>query len=178
MKSAPRLKTALLAAVSLTAASVAVAHAADRPAMEPVAIEHALEAADSAHDRAGSIVTAQKIGIIAAAAASLAGLARLVGFRRIKAAAALTAKAAGRAVSAGAAATAGVANAALRAVASPFRFAMLMAGLALIAFTGIGFYDVEWAAGLIFGALFAATMMLGAGKLWKSLATAPVRARR
>lgn len=174
MKTSPRLKTALLAAVSLTAASAAVAHAAGAPPYEPIAIEHAVQAADHDSDRTGPSVIAKRVGIAAAAVAALAGLARLIGFRRITAAAAATAALAGKAASAGLAVTASAAKTVAKAVASPFRFALMVTGLALFALTGVGFYDLEWEVGLIVGALFAALVILGAGRLRKTLAPARV----
>lgn len=177
MKTSSRLKTALLAAVSLTAASAAVAHAA-APPFEPAAIEHAVQAADYDADRAGPAVIAKKVGIAAVAAAAFAGLARLIGFRRIKAAAGATAAVAGKAISAGLAATASAAKTVAKAVASPFRFALVMTGLALFALAGVGFYDFEWEGGLVVGALFAALVVLGAGRLRKTLTPAPAGGHR
>lgn len=164
MESSSRLKAALLAAISLTAASVAVAHAADAVPVEPVAIEHAVQSADHDQDRASPAVIAQKVGLAAALAAGLAGLARLIGFRRLKKVAAATAVAAAKVASAGAAATATAVKAVGKAVASPFRYLMLLASLAVAALAGVGLYDVEWAGGLIFGAALATTAMLGARK--------------
>lgn len=164
MRSSLRLKTALLAAASLTAASVAVAHAADAAPVEPVAIEHAVQSADHDQDRASPTVIAQKVGLAAALTAGLAGLARLIGFRRLKKVAAATAVAAGKAASAGVAATATAAKAVAKAVASPFRYVLLLASLAAAALAGVGLYDVEWAGGLVFGALLATTIMVGARK--------------
>lgn len=176
MMTSSRFKIALLAAASLTAASAAIAHAADGPPVPPVAIEHAFEAGDQGVGRAGPIITAKKLGIAAAATAVLAGLVHLIGLRRLKVVAAATAAAAGKAASASIAATATAAKAVARAVSSPLRYAMLIAGLALFVLTGVGLYDVEWLAGLLFGALIATTVFIGAKKARKAII--PVRARR
>lgn len=160
MKTSSRIKTALLAAVSLTAASVAVAHAANPAPVEPVTIEHAVQSADqdalNATERPGAVKGWALGGLLAAA---LAGIARLIGFRKIGAAATSTARVAGDA-----------AKAVVRAASSPLRFVLLIAGLALVAFAGVGFYDLEWTAGLILGAFIAATVLLGARRMQKSLA--------
>lgn len=178
MKTSPRLKSVLFAAASLAAVTVAGGNvAADAAPAAPFAIEQAYQVADHDEAQAGPSLTAKKIGIAAAAAAALAGLARLIGFRRIKAAAVQTAKAAAQVATFSLAATKVAAHAVLRAAASPFRFAMLIAGLAFVAFTGIGFYDVEWAAGLVFGALFAGTALLGFSKVRRALAPAAAKVR-
>lgn len=146
-----RLKTALLAAVSLTAASAALAPAADAAPVAPVAIEHAAEAADHGAAQKPAPATPLKgWAIYAGAAAALAALVRVIGFKRIAAA-----------TRAAAVATGDAAKAVVGAVASPVRFAALITGLALAAFAGVGFFDVEWLAGLAVGALFATTFLLG-----------------
>lgn len=178
MKTSSRLRTVLFAAASLTAVTVAGGHAAAAAPVAPIAIEQAYQAADQDDAKAAPSFTVKKVGIAAAAAAALAGLVRIIGVRRIKAAAVQTAKVAAQAASSSLAATKVVARAALRAAASPFRFAMLMAGLVLVAFTGVGFYDIEWAAGLVFGALLAATALLGFGKLRRALSPVALRTRR
>lgn len=170
MKTSPRLKTVFLAAASLAAASVAAAHAAAAPASAPAAIEHAVGTAEKDSELAAPVITARKVGVAAAAAIALAGLARLIGFRRIKAAAAAAAATAGRSASMAIRATGAAAGAAMRAASSPLRFTLMVAGLTLVAFAGIGFYDVEWAAGLVFGAFFAASVILGARRARRSLA--------
>lgn len=158
MKSTLRIRAALLAAASLTAATAAVARADEAAPIEPVATERLVTA--TGHDaerpnRAGAI---QKLGLAALAAAALA---RLIGFRRIRAVAAKTVEMAGTAASAGVAAAASAARMVGRAISSPLRFAALFGGVALVALTGVGLYDVEWAGGLFFGALFATTIFWG-----------------
>lgn len=172
MKTSACLKTALLAAASLTAATAATAYAADRAPTEPVAIEHAIIAVD--HGEADKVAPASAVrgwALGAAAAAALAAIARLIGFRKIAAAA----KAAGpAAVAAGGAAVKAVG----RAIASPIRFVLLMAGLGVFALTGVGLYDVEWAGGLVAGVLVATTFVLGMRKLRKSLVPSRIRLSR
>ena len=170
MTTSLRLKTALLAAASLTAASIAVAQASDAAPIEPVAIEHAVHVADHEADRAGPDVTAKKLGIAALGAAAIAGFARLIGWRRVKAAAAATTRFAGEAASAGVAATAAAARAVGRAVGSPIRFALFFASLGLFALTGVGLYDVEWMGGIVVGAIGAASLLIGAREARKAFA--------
>jgi hypothetical protein len=172
MKTSSRLKTALLAAASLTAAMAATAHAADRAPIEPVAIEHAIIAADQGEvDKAAPAPAVRGWALAGAAAAALAAIARLIGFKKIAAAA----KAAGPAtVAAGAAAVKAVG----RAVASPVRFVLLMAGLGVFALTGVGLYDIEWAGGLVAGVLVATTFFIGMRKLRNSLVPSPIRRSR
>ena len=171
-----RLKTAFLAAASLTSAAVATAPAVAAP-IEPVAIVHAVAAADHDAERTAPAVTLKRVGFGAAALAALMGLVRLVGVRRLKAAATATAQATmqatGRAVSAGAAAAKEVA----RAVSSPFRFLLLVAGVGIFALTGVGLYDVEWAGGLVVGAALAALAMIGAQRTRKAFAFSRSRSR-
>lgn len=169
MNSPSRLKTALLAAASLTAASAVVAGAHSAP-MEPVATEHAVIAADHDSERAPPAITAQKAGLAALATAALAGLAHLVGFGRIKKAAQKTMDAAGAAAAVGLNATVTAAKTVARAAASPFRFMAMLAGLAIIALTGVELFDFEWAGGLLFGALIATTVILGARRARKAFA--------
>ena len=171
MKTSVRLKTALLAAASLTAAAT-VAHAADGPPTEPVATEHVLQLSDHNADKTatpGGSVKAWTIAGIAAAA--LTSLARLIGFRKIAAA---THRGAEAVIDLSARAARVVA----RAVSSPFRFATLTIGLGVFALAGLGLYDVEWAGGLIAGLLIAASVILRARSVRKSFSRDPVPARR
>jgi hypothetical protein len=171
MNSPSRLKTALFAAASLTAATAAMAAADARAApMEPVAVEHAVVAADHDADRVSSPIGAKRAGLAALATAALAGLARLVGFRRIRKAAEKTLETAGNAAAAGIAATSAAARTVARAVASPIRFIAALTLFAIIALVGVGLYDVEWAGGLVVGALTAATVLLGARRARKAFA--------
>lgn len=184
MTPSSRLKTALLAAASLTAATVAIAHQADAAPYEPVAIEHAAASVDHDADRdanqGGVPAAAGKIGIAAAAAAAavFAGLLRLIGLDRLKAAVSAAANGLVEAARAGVAVTAAASKAVIRAASSPLRFVAMVAGLSAIGFAGIGFYDLEWAGGLVVGAAAASLVFLGAGRLRKQLAPARLPASR
>lgn len=151
------LKTAILAAASFAAIGAAAPAAAGAPT-EPVSVEivHASDHADAEARAADKAVNRWLLG--GAAAAALAGLIRLFGWTRISAA---LRKAGDIAVAAPAAAARYVGE----AVKSPLRTAMIVGGLSLFALTGIGFYDVEWAAGLLTGAVLTGFGVLGARRL-------------
>lgn len=137
------LKAALLAAASLAAVS---ASAAPLPAVDSAPLEHAVVA--TTHDEAESRAADAAIrGWLAAGAvaAALAGLIRLFGWSRIAAAL-------GKAGSALAAAPAAAVRYAGEAIKSPLRALLIIGGLSLFALTGVGFYDVEWVAGVATGA--------------------------
>lgn len=169
MKTSSRLKAALLAGAALTMATT-VSHAADRPPIEPARIEHAATLADHGGDEAAAPSSpARKWAIAGFAAAALAGVARLIGWRRIRAAAQAAGPAVANAAKAVASGTSELVRAVGSAIISPIRLAVLAAGLALVALTGIGLYDIEWAAGLVFGALVTLSVMIGAGKARKAL---------
>ncbi len=165
MRTRSTLKTALLAAASLTAASAAMAHAADRAPMEPVAIEHAVMSVDAGEETAPAAISAKNVGFAAAATAALAGLFRLIGPRRLRAAAAATAAYAGRAASAAGEAGIAAAKAVAGFTSKPLKFAAMMAAIATVGLAGIGLYDVEWAGGLIIGAAGAGLAFAGASRL-------------
>lgn len=175
MGASRKLKTILLAAASLTAASVAVAHAADRAPIERAAIEHAVSAVDHGDEAATASVTAKKLGLAGAATAALAGLMRLFGLRRVRAAAQATADFAGRVVAAGADATVTAAKAVARAASSPFRFAVVFAGLSAVGLAGVGLYDVEWIGGFAIGIAMAGLFLLGGTGLRRAFAPATKR---
>jgi hypothetical protein len=168
MRTLTRFKTALLAGAALAAATGAVAHAADRTPLEPIAVEleHAIEVADHGDAEKSQATHPVKGWVIyAAGAAMLAAIARLIGFRRIKAATKAVGAAAGKAAQAGAKAAGDVGVLAAKALASPLRLAMLAAGLVLIGLAGIDYYNLEWAAGLVFGALMSIAALRGARKV-------------
>jgi hypothetical protein len=166
MTTLTRFKTALLAGAALAAATGAVAHAADRTPLEPIAVEHAIEVADHGDAEKSQATHPVKGWVIyAAGAAMLAAIARLIGFRRIKAATKAVGAAAGKAAQAGAKAAGDVGALAAKALASPLRLAMLAAGLVLIGLAGIDYYNLEWAAGLVFGALVSIAALRGARKV-------------
>jgi len=164
-----RFKTALLAGAALAAATGALAHAADRAPSEPVAVEHAVEIADHGEaDKSTAPHPLRGSAIYAAGAAALAAIARLIGLRRIKAAAKAVGNAAGKAARAGAQAAGEVGAVVSKALASPLRLAMLAAGLVMISLAGIDYYDLEWAAGLVFGGLVSLAAILGAQRARRS----------
>ncbi|HBS34733.1 MAG TPA: hypothetical protein DEA50_06610 [Parvularcula sp.] len=156
------LKSVILAAASLAAIGAAVPAAAAAP-MEPLAVEivHAADHADADARAADKAVNRWLLG--GAAAAALAGLIRLFGWTRISAA---MRKAGAAAVAAPVAAAHYVGT----ALKSPFRSLVLVAGLSLFALTGIGFYDVEWAAGLLTGAVLTGLALIGARRFAKVFA--------
>ena len=168
-------KTALLTAASLLAATAALApaKAADfDPVAYPTTVQETVvsHAADHADESKQS--PAKRWGLIAVAAGALAGLVKLIGARKIAKgvgdAATQAVKMSGKAAGA-AAKTVG------RAVASPLRFAVLMAGLALFALAGVGFYDVEWLGGLIVGGAMTCLFVYGAVKARKVLTPKPLK---
>lgn len=160
--SASRMKIALFAAASITAAVAASAHAAPLTPIEPTVIEQAAVAVDQDTENAAPAVAVKRIGFAAAATAALAGLFRVLGIKRIKAASAATAAAAGRAATASVKFAASAGKAVVHAAASPFRFAAILGGIGVISLAGVGIYDVEWAGGLVFGALMATAVIIGA----------------
>ncbi len=171
MENTRNVKAAMLAAGSLLAAAAAFApaHAADfDQAAYPAVIEAPMAAAAIDHGDQKAQMPAKRIALLAVAAGALAGLIRLIGAKKIVRAAKETAVAAvkvsGKAV-----------KAVSRAVASPLRFALLMAGLALFALTGVGLYDIEWIGGLVAGAAMAGLAAYGAMKARMSLKPRPIR---
>ncbi len=172
-------KAALLAAVSVLAASAALspAGASDMdPAAYPaiVTLETApaiAHAADHASDE--KPISASKWTLLAIAAGALAGLVKLIGARRIADAVTETAVKSARVA---ASAATGAVRVVGRTLSSPLRFLALMFGLALFALTGIGLFDAEWIAGLVSGAALTGAGLFG---LWKTRrALAPAKARK
>lgn len=174
-------KAAMMAAASVLAASAALAPAGASD-FDPVAqpATYAVEAPlVHAADHADEAAQAQKIGarkwaLIAAAAASLAGLVKLIGARRVAEIVSETAVKTARAAATGASVAVKTVG---RAVASPFRFLAVLFGLALFALTGAGLYDVEWIGGLISGAALAGTALYGLWKTKRSLAPAKIKVK-
>lgn len=150
------LKAALLAAVSLTAATGAVAAT---PPTEAAPMEHAVGVADRG--------AGEKVAI--GAAATVAGLAGLLSFRRIRAALRRLAPAVGKAAKKAAETSIEAARTVARAVASPFRLALFVIGVGTAAVISAGVFDVDWLAGLIVGALLTASILLGARRARKAL---------
>lgn len=146
------IKFAMLAAASFVALGAAAPASAGAP-MAPVAIERA--AADRADTEALAADRAVNRWLLGgAAAAALAGLVRLFGWTRIAAA---LRKAGAMAVAAPAAAARYVGD----AVKSPLRSLMVIGGLSIFALTGVGLYDVEWAAGLATGVVLTLAGVAG-----------------
>lgn len=148
------LKSVMLAAASFAALGAATPASAGAP-MEPVSSEHAPTAdqGDAEARAADKAVNRWLLG--GAAAAALAGLVRLFGWTRISTA---LRKAGEVAVAAPAAAARYVGE----AVKSPVRSLMIVGGLSIFALTGVGLYDIEWAAGLLTGAALTLAGVVGA----------------
>lgn len=146
------IKTVLLAAVSFAALGAAAPASDADAAPSPIEGAFAVDAADLETPGADHAVKRWLAG--GAIAAALAGLVRLFGWTRISAA---LRKAGEVAVAAPAAAARFVGE----AVKSPFRFLLVAGGLSLFALTGIGLYNVEWAAGLATGAALTLAGVIG-----------------
>lgn len=156
------LKSAILAAASFAAIGAAAPAIASAP-MEPVAVEIA-RAADHADAEARAPDKAVNRWLLGgAAAAALAGLIRLFGWTRV-------ASALRKAGSLAAAAPAAAARYVGEVVKSPLRAVMIIGGLALFALAGVGFYDVEWAAGLVTGAVLTIAAVAGARRFGQMFA--------
>jgi hypothetical protein len=160
----------MLAGAALTAVFATTAHAADRALPEPVRIEHAVAAGEHAPEEPAS-APAKGWAIFAGAAAAVAALLRLIGLKRV-------AEAVGPIARKAADATAKAGRAVGRAISSPFRAAIWAAGLGLFALTGVGLYDIEWIAGVVFGALATGLALFGLRKVRRSLAPAISTVRR
>jgi hypothetical protein len=148
----PALKTVLLAAAS-AAAAAGVSHAAP-PAATPIHVEQTAPAAQPSTPPDEAARRAPQWMCGAALALAIAALIRLLGLRRL----ATAAKAGARAVGA---AAHSAARGALRLVASPIRFFLVLASLALIVAAGLDVSNLEWAAGLVLGGLIAASVVFG-----------------
>lgn len=150
-----KFKAALLAAVSFAAVS---ASGAPPQAMEPAPIEHAVAAShDEAETRTADIAVKHWMAG-GAVAAALAGLIRLFGWTRIAGALRKT----GEALVAAPAAAARYAGEAIR---SPVRSVLIIGGLSLFALAGVGFYDVEWLAGLATGLALTLAGVVGISRI-------------
>jgi hypothetical protein len=160
-----KLKTALLAAASLGAASVATADAT--PAYTPAPIEHAAIA--TTHEepaKPAAIIEAKRWTL----AAALAALIAVIGPGRVMRTLDRHAPLAALAVRKVAAAPAAAAKSAARALKRPLRHAILIASLGFFALTGIGLYDVEWIGGLVAGLALALIAAVGGGKFRRAFA--------
>jgi hypothetical protein len=165
MTSLSRFKLALLSAASLTAATAG--HAAASPFTPPAPIEHAADAGYDNAQRASAADASLKAGL---AAAALGVLFSLIGWKRVRAFLAAAAPAIKKAASAVSAASASAIRATVRAVGSPMRRLSIFIALVAFALTGLWLYDLEWAGGLLAGALIAAAIFLGARRIEKLVA--------
>ena len=178
MKHSRKLKAALMAAASISAAgAVHAAHAAPSHHYTPAAIEQAYVAPDHGDaDKAPAPAQVKRLGLWAAAAGVLGALVHLIGLKNI----ARAARAAGPAVARAAVATAKAPVAAVRYIAksasAPVRFGLAMASLALVAFTGIGLFDVEWVGGMVIGGVLTAMAWYGAARVRGALSPVRIRA--
>lgn len=158
MTRTPSLKTALLAAASLAAAGAATAPTASAAPFGPAPYEVVAPAVQDVAAAHGDDVVVKRWIAGGAIAGALAGLIHLIGWPRIAAA---LRQAGGTAV----ATTTAAARYAASVVRSPFRFVAVMGGLSLFALVGVGFYDVEWLAGLATGMAIAVVAAVGVRRL-------------
>ncbi|MEL7490288.1 MAG: hypothetical protein AAGJ73_06180 [Pseudomonadota bacterium] len=172
MKNLRSLKTGLLAAASLTAATSA-AHAADiargdgpaaLAATEIVHVEKAPAAAVVSADSDQSNIP-HKWLIAAFATGALAGLVRLFGVKKLADKIAAAAPAITASAKEAVKAPLKVAKSLGGAIATPFKFALFFSGASALAFVGLGLFQVEWAGGLVIGAAMVAAAWLGAEKI-------------
>lgn len=182
MKSLPKkartLKTAMLAAASATAALTVFGAARAAPPDEAT-IEAAAVQSDAAQD--DDIVQTAKTprwALWAGAAAALAALVKLVGVNRALNILAGAGPAVARVAETAARAPLKAAKAVGEAVMSPFKFALLMGGLALFAYTGVGLFHMQWTGGLATGMALVALAWFGASKARRSFRFKPARAAK
>lgn len=180
METSRKVKMSVMAASALVAAagSLAPASASDFDAAAyPATVEAPViaDAADHADKYAAGISseTAQRFAFLAVVASVLAGLIRVVGLKRIIRGVRWNAA---RAAKISATAAGSAARAVGRAVRSPLRYFGMLAGLAFIAFTGVGLYEFEWIAGLAVGA--AAMGVVAYGILRIRMQPRPARAAK
>jgi len=180
------MRTAAISLVAMAAMGINAASADDQilndevftPAIETVAV--------SSDGQASQMLMAAAVGtekkssnkwlIGGAMALILAALTKLIGANRVlnmAAQAGPTLRKAGEAI---ASAPAAAANAIGSAVTQPFKFLILVGGLALVGFTGISIFDLHWSAGLATGAGLTALTWVGSSKLMKKLR--PIKLRR
>ncbi len=157
------LKTVLLAAASLAAAGAAAAPLTPSAPFEPAPIEHAVAADQHRADARAADIGVNRWLAGGAIAAALAGLIRLFGWARISAALQKAGKAAMEAPAAAIRYAGDV-------VRSPLRFLLIVGGLSLFALVGVGFYDVEWIAGVATGAAIVLAGSVGFRKLARGFA--------
>ncbi|WDI30469.1 hypothetical protein PUV54_10920 [Hyphococcus flavus] len=177
MKALRNTRNALLAAVSVGAASTALqpALAADFDgAVSPAIVEvQSTEPVPAPKTDQHVPIGAKKWALLVAAAGSLAWLLKLMGPKRVAKAVSEGAATAARAT---ANTAAGAAKIVGRTVASPLRFLAVLFGLALFVLTGVGLYDIEWIGGLLSGAAVAGAGLYGYFKTRKVFQ--PIKIRR
>lgn len=144
-----------MAAASFAAVNAAVAAP---PSFAAAPIEHAAEASQESPDARPAEIAVKHWLAAGAVAAAIAGLIRLFGWPRISAAL-------GQAGEAVVAASGAAVRYVGEAVKSPVRSLMLIAGLSLFALAGVGFYDVEWLAGLFTGGALVLAGILGSRRI-------------
>lgn len=159
-------KLGLLAASALMAstAAFAPAHANDIDmAAFPTTIEAPIVVADAGqHLDQKSDKNALRLGVLMAAGAALVGAIRIFGFKRVRK---VVTQSARRAAETTTQAIGSAAKAAGRVLRSPLRMMAWVAGLSILALTGVGFYDVEWIAGLVVGGALVGVAAYNAMKL-------------
>ena len=179
MTSFKKIKTGMLAAASVMAATAALSPAGagdlDPAVTAPTIVAETpvmAHAADHAADEKTPI-SAKKWTLLAVAAGSLAWLVKLIGARKV--AEAVT-EGAVRTARAAASTASGAARVVGRTVSSPLRFLAVLFVLALFALAGVGLYDVEWLGGLLSGAALAGASLWG---MWKTrLAFRPAKVKK
>ncbi len=164
----PAMAASLAALLAMTAGFGGVAANAAAPGDEP-AIVYEMSAEELASLSALADETQaskpSKWLIGGAMGLILAALVKLIGANRVANMAAAAGPALRKSADVLAAAPRAAAKAVGSAVASPLRFVFLVGGLAMIGFTGVGIYNLEWAGGLAVGAGLTALTWLGSSKL-------------
>jgi hypothetical protein len=155
-----RLKTALLAAASLTTAGAATHSVAAEPAPASAIVMTTHQAAEET--RAPIAPTAKTVGLAALGAAALGFAAHLLGRERLT-----------RYAKAAVAAPAAALRAVGSAISEPVRHLLALSLFAAIGFVGVGIFNLEWAGGLVIGAGFVALAWVGASRVG-----AAIRVRR
>jgi len=155
-----KIKSGLLSAVAMVAASSSVAHGAASQHQEPTIVLDT-RVSNTVDDRLEPPVKeAQNTTVWVALVATLAGmfgvLTRLFGFAKmanvVKKSTATVIKQTSRTARA---AASNVAQSASRMIMVPLRFVGVMAGLIFFVLAGISLLDIEWIGGLVLGALLA-----------------------
>ena len=152
------VKTALLAAVSLSAATFATSHASEAIGHVPAPMVMAADPDSGQAPQAAGQSAVRLVGFAALGSAAVALMMRALGRERVAA----LVRAMTPAAKAIAAAPAAAARALGRAASAPLRFAATFAGFAAIGFVGLSLYDLEWAGGVLVGGALVALVWAGA----------------